>query len=217
MLLMGPPGGGKGTISKKIARDFKFVHVSTGDMLRAQVQRGSTIGNEAKRYMDAGALVPDQLIADMVLQELKAKPSSRILLDGFPRTSDQAEILEKHVKVNMAANLLVPNGEIEKRVSARWVHPASGRMFAYDFNPPRELGKDDETGEPLVQRDDDKPEAVHARLEGYNVQTLPVLEFYRSRGLLVEFSGEDNPDLIKQDRRSDAIYKSLKPLLASKL
>jgi len=217
-LIMGPPGGGKGTISKKLIKDFGFHHVSTGDMLRAQVRAGSELGKAAKQHMDAGGLVPDELIINMVMEEVKGSGKEHLLLDGFPRTAAQADALGNHgIAVGMALNLAVPNEEIVKRISSRWVHPASGRTYAYDYNPPKEEGKDDATGEPLVQRDDDKPEAVRARLKGYDEQTMPLLEYYRSRSVLAEFDGSDNPDLVAKDRRSDAIYKSLKPHVAGKL
>lgn len=215
---MGPPGGGKGTISKKLIKDFGFHHVSTGDMLRAQVRSGSELGKSAKQHMDAGGLVPDELIINMVMDEVKNSGKEHLLLDGFPRTAGQAEALGSHgVAVDMALNLAVPNEEIVKRISSRWVHPGSGRTYAYDYNPPQQEGKDDVTGEALVQRDDDKPEAVRARLQGYDGQTLPLLEYYRARKLLAEFDGSDHPELVAKDRRSDAIYKSLKPHVAAGL
>merc|ERR1719327_2167094 len=195
-LIMGPPGGGKGTLSKKIIRDFDFHHISTGDMLRAQVRAGSDLGKEAKQYMDSGGLVPDKLIIDMVLAEVKQAAAERVLLDGFPRTAAQAETLGANMKVDMALNLAVPNEEIVKRASGRWIHPASGRTYAYDYNPPKVEGKDDETGEALIQRDDDKPEVVRERLKMYDAQTLPLLDFYKSKGILAQFDGSDHPDLV---------------------
>mmetsp|Transcript_34491 Transcript_34491/g.88498 ORF Transcript_34491/g.88498 Transcript_34491/m.88498 type:complete len:245 (+) Transcript_34491:64-798(+) len=215
-LIMGPPGGGKGTLSKKLIKDFNFHHISTGDMLRAQVRAGTELGATAKKYMDSGELVPDQLIVDMVLAETKSANATDILLDGFPRTAEQAEALGRSMSVDMALNLAVPNQEIVKRISSRWVHPASGRTYAYDYNPPKVEGKDDETGEDLVQRDDDKPEAVTARLEGYDKSTRPLLDFYKAKGVLAEFDGSDHPDLVAKDKRSDAIYKSLKPYVDTK-
>merc|ERR1712151_463329 len=139
-------------------------------MLRAQVRRGTELGQQAKKHMDSGALVSDELIIDTVLQEISGLKTDRVLLDGFPRTSLQAETLAKHLEVDAALNLAVPYEEIVKRISSRWVHPASGRTYAYDYNPPKVEGKDDETGEELVQRDDDKPEAVRQRLQGYDDQ-----------------------------------------------
>jgi len=216
-LIMGPPGGGKGTISKKLIKDFGFHHISTGDILRGQVRAGSALGQKAKGYMDAGKLVPDDVIIDMVLNELKAVKAEHWLLDGFPRTSVQAESLGKHLNVDLAVNLAVPNEDIVKRISSRWVHAASGRTYAYDYNPPKVEGVDDETGEPLTQRDDDKPDSVRERLEGYDEQTLPLLSYYKAQDVLTEYDGSDHPELVAQDRRSDAIYKSLKPLMENKI
>lgn len=216
-LIMGPPGGGKGTISKKLVKDFGYHHISTGDMLRAQVRAGTALGQEAKKHMDTGSLVPDGLIVDMVLAEVGGVKTDRILLDGFPRTAVQAQTLGKHMKVDLALNLSVPKEDIVKRISSRWMHAASGRVYAYDYNPPKVEGKDDVTGEPLTQRDDDKPEAVRKRLDDYDQVTSPLLEFYREQGVLKEFDGSDHPDLVAQDKRSDAIYKSVKPLLESML
>eukprot|EP00931_Biecheleriopsis_adriatica_P106094 TRINITY_DN80605_c0_g1_i1.p1 TRINITY_DN80605_c0_g1~~TRINITY_DN80605_c0_g1_i1.p1 ORF type:complete len:267 (+),score=70.02 TRINITY_DN80605_c0_g1_i1:78-803(+) len=216
-LIMGPPGGGKGTISKKLIKDFGFHHISTGDMLRAQVRSGTALGLEAKQHMESGGLVPDDLIIGMVMQEVGDLTTDRVLLDGFPRTRGQAEALAKHKQVEIALNLAVPTEEIVKRISSRWLHPGSGRTYAYDYNPPKVEGKDDQTGEPLIQRDDDKPEAVRARLQGYDDQTLPLLDFYKEQGILAQFDGADQPELLAQDKRSDAIYASLKPYLEQKL
>jgi len=219
-VILGPPGGGKGSISKRLVRDFKFEHISTGDLLRAQVRAGTPLGQEADKHMRVGALVPDTLIVDMLVSEVGdvRDPKRRVLLDGFPRTTGQASVLDtKGLSVDVALSIAVPNEEIVKRLSGRWLHPASGRTYAYDFNPPKVLGKDDETGEDLIQREDDKPEAVRARLEGYDQQAAPLLAFYRERNLLKEFDGNDQPELVAKDRRTDAIYTSLKPFLESVL
>eukprot|EP00930_Biecheleria_cincta_P047382 TRINITY_DN32834_c0_g1_i1.p1 TRINITY_DN32834_c0_g1~~TRINITY_DN32834_c0_g1_i1.p1 ORF type:complete len:242 (+),score=40.49 TRINITY_DN32834_c0_g1_i1:80-805(+) len=213
-VIMGPPGGGKGTISKKLIKDFEFHHISTGDMLRAQVRQGTDLGLQAKKHMDSGGLVPNELIIGMVMSEISGVATSRILLDGFPRTREQAEALNNAKKVELALNLAVPTEDIVKRISSRWIHAASGRTYAYDYNPPKVEGKDDETGEPLVQRDDDKPESVRSRLQLYDDQTLPLLDFYKAEGCLHQFDGSDHPELLAQDKRSDAIYASLKPFMA---
>eukprot|EP00415_Alexandrium_ostenfeldii_P001515 UN1515 len=186
-------------------------------MLRAQVRLGTPLGLKAKAYMDAGGLVPDDLIVDMVLEEVKGTEKEHVLLDGFPRTEAQAESLGRAMKVDVALNLAVPTEEIVKRTSSRWLHTASGRTYAYDYNPPKVEGKDDVTGEPLIQRDDDKPKAVRQRLKGYDDITKPLLTYYKSQGVLAEFDGSDHPDLVAQDKRSDAIYKTLKPHVQSKL
>lgn len=214
---MGPPGGGKGTISKKMIRDFGYKHLSSGDMLRSHVRAGSELGREAKSYMDSGKLVPDDLLIGMILKEIEAAETDRVLLDGFPRTKPQAEALDAKVKIGMALNLQVPTEDIVKRASMRWVHPGSGRVYAYDYNPPKVDGKDDDTGEALIQRDDDKPETVRARLAVYDDETSPLAGHYQAQGVLREFDGSDYPDLVAKDRRSDAIYKSLKPHVETQL
>lgn len=218
-IVMGPPGGGKGTISKKLIKDFGFSHISTGDVLRAEIRGGTALGKEAKSYMDSGGLVPDQLVINMVLGkigEIKAS-GGRVLLDGFPRTVGQAQELDAKFNVDVAMNLAVPTEDIVKRISSRWTHPASGRVYAYDYNPPTKEGLDDETGEPLIQRDDDKADAVRTRLAAYDQQTAPLVGHYEKQGVMHEFDGSDFPDLVKADKRSDAIYKSLKPFLEGKL
>eukprot|EP00928_Gymnodinium_smaydae_P027569 TRINITY_DN21284_c0_g1_i1.p1 TRINITY_DN21284_c0_g1~~TRINITY_DN21284_c0_g1_i1.p1 ORF type:complete len:255 (+),score=56.56 TRINITY_DN21284_c0_g1_i1:104-868(+) len=221
-LIMGPPGGGKGTISKKIVRDLQFTHLSTGDMLRGHVARQTPLGQEAQGHMAAGGLVPDRLIIDMVLEALSAQQpqsteAARVLLDGFPRTVAQAEELDRHLQIAAALNVQVPREEIVRRISGRWVHPASGRVYALDYNPPREAGRDDETGEPLVQREDDKPEAVRKRLEAYDELTAPVLAYYEMKGVAKSFDGSDHPELVAADRRSDAIWASARPWLEKQL
>jgi len=200
-IVMGPPGGGKGTISKKLIKDFGFSHISTGDVLRAEIRDGTELGKEAKSYMDSGGLVPDQLVIDMVLGkigEIKAA-GGRVLLDGFPRTVTQAKELDAKFTVDVAMNLAVPNEDIVKRISSRWTHPASGRVYAYDYNPPKKEGLDDDTGEPLIQRDDDKPEAVRARLKAYDDQTAPLVGHYEAQGVMKQFDGSDFPDLVAAD------------------
>jgi len=213
-VIMGPPGGGKGTISKKIVKDFGYHHVSTGDMLRAHVREGTELGKEAKGFMDSGGLVPDKLIINMLMAKLKeVGTDSRVLLDGFPRTRPQAEALDSASKVDVSLNLQVPHEDIVQRTSDRWVHAASGRVYSYGFQPPKVEGKDDETGEPLMQRDDDKPEACRARLQVYDEMTSPLCKYYQEQGVLAEFSGDNAPELVAKDRRSDAIYLALKPHL----
>jgi adenylate kinase len=170
-LILGKPGGGKGTISKKILKDFsQFHHVSTGDLLRAHVREGTKLGKEAKQYMDEGKLVPDKLMIDLVMEE--ATPSleegKSLLLDGFPRTVVQAEGLEEAVHVDLVINLDIPTDTIVERIADRWIHPASGRVYSYSYKPPKKHGLDDDTGEKLIQRPDDQPAKVRARLDLYD-------------------------------------------------
>jgi|EP01043_Picozoa_sp_COSAG02_P016582 nucleoside-triphosphate--adenylate kinase len=206
-LIMGPPGGGKGTISKKILKEFPFHHLSTGDELRAHVQNSTAVGLEAKEYMDSGALVPDELIIRLVLEEVEKLPTTtNVLLDGFPRTQAQAEALSKEIKVDMVINLDIPQATIVERMSGRWIHMASGRVYAYDYNPPKEEGKDDVTGEALEQREDDKPETVMARLDKYAEMTVPLIEYYdQDSGVLGNFAGTE----------SDVIYPEVRKFLSA--
>ena len=170
MLILGKPGGGKGTISNKILKDFpSFSHFSTGDLLRKHVRDKTSIGREAKKHMDRGGLVPDELIIDLVLDEAdkEAEKGNNLLLDGFPRTMEQAKALAESADVDIVVDLNIPNDTIVGRIAERYVHPGSGRVYNLSYNPPRVPGLDDETGEELVQRDDDKPETVRRRLEAY--------------------------------------------------
>jgi len=195
MLILGKPGGGKGTISKKILKDFPtFKHFSTGDMLRQHVREKTDIGIEAKKHMDSGSLVPDEVIINLVLSEAEkeSENGNSLLLDGFPRTMEQAKALGESVNVDHVVDLNVPNDTIVERIADRWIHPASGRVYNYSYNPPRIHGKDDETGEDLVQRDDDKPETVRKRLEAYESVTAPLVEYYKEQGVLQTFSGTES-------------------------
>ena len=158
-------------------RDFpQFHHVSTGDLLRAHVRDGTKLGQEAKQFMEEGKLVPDKLMIDLVMEE--ATPSleegKSLLLDGFPRTVVQAEGLEEIVHVDLVINLDIPTDTIVERVADRWIHPASGRVYSYSYKPPKVHGLDDKTGEKLVQRPDDEPETVRARLELYDEVRPPL-------------------------------------------
>jgi len=210
---MGKPGGGKGTLSKRLVTDFGFVHLSSGDMLRSHLSEGTDLGKEAEKYMNAGDLVPSSIMTQMVVDVVDntLESSDKVLLDGFPRTLSQAQALEDHINIDFVFDLKVPNEEIVKRLSDRWFHLPSGRVYSYAFNPPKVEGKDDVTGEPLSRRKDDEPESIYHRLEIYEEKTAPVISHYEDR--IQHFTGEDYPELLKEDRRSDAIYNSLKPFL----
>jgi len=180
LILLGPPGAGKGTQAKFICDRFGIPQISTGDMLRAEIKAGSALGKEAKKVMDAGHLVSDQLIVEMVKKRLK-KPDCKAgyLFDGFPRTIPQAEAMEQAgVAVDYVLEIDVPDEEIIARLSGRRVHPASGRSYHVRFHPPKVAGQDDVTGEPLIQRDDDREETVKKRLEVYRAQTRPLVDYY---------------------------------------
>lgn len=191
-LIIGAPGSGKGTISNWIVRDFGLTHVSSGDLLRAHLRDGTPLGQEAKSYIEKGDLVPDSVMVGLVSSELKKLDAQPWLLDGFPRTQPQAEALQAETPVNVVVNLEVPFETIIDRIKDRWIHPGSGRVYNLIFNPPKVAGIDDETGEPLVQRDDDKPESVRNRLEVFKASTAPVLDFYREQGILADFQGTES-------------------------
>ncbi|XP_053151922.1 GTP:AMP phosphotransferase AK3, mitochondrial isoform X2 [Hemicordylus capensis] len=151
----------------------------------------SETGILAKSYIDQGRLIPDDIMTQLMLSELKKVEQFHLLLDGFPRTVPQAEALDKACPIDMVIDLDVPFETIRQRLTARWIHPASGRVYNLEFNPPKVPGTDDITGEPLFQRDDDKPETVMKRLNSYEAETKPVLEYYRQKGVLKSFSGTE--------------------------
>lgn len=201
-LILGKPGGGKGTISKKILSDFpEFRHLSTGDVLRRHVREETKIGKEAKTFMDSGKLVPDDLIIRLVVEDATdaIKDGHSLLLDGFPRTLPQAQALHEVIDVDLVT--------IVERISDRWIHPASGRIYSYSYKRPRVKGKDDITGEDLIQREDDKPECVRKRLESYSSTTEPLVEYYKNVSTLKTFKGT----------MSDVIYVDVKQWLDDKL
>jgi adenylate kinase len=182
LILLGPPGAGKGTQANFIREKFAIPQISTGDMLRAAVKAGTPLGVAAKKVMDSGQLVSDDIIIGLVQERLKAPDCARgYLFDGFPRTIPQAEALKKAgVAIDYVLEIDVPDDEIIGRMSGRRVHPASGRTYHVKFNPPKVEGKDDATGEPLILRDDDREETVKKRLEVYRAQTRPLVDYYGS-------------------------------------
>jgi adenylate kinase len=180
LILLGPPGAGKGTQAQFIREKFAIPQISTGDMLRAAVKAGTPLGVAAKKVMDAGQLVSDDIIIGLVKERLKEPDCSKgYLFDGFPRTIPQAEAMKAaNVALDYVLEIDVPDEEIITRMSGRRVHPASGRTYHVKFNPPKAEGRDDVTGEPLVQRDDDKEATVRNRLEVYRKQTRPLVDYY---------------------------------------
>ena len=180
LILLGPPGAGKGTQAAFICQKFGIPQISTGDMLRAAVKAGTPLGLQAKAVMDAGALVSDDLIINLVRERI-AQPdcANGFLFDGFPRTIPQADAMKAAgVKLDYVLEIDVPFDAIIERMSGRRSHPASGRTYHVKFNPPKVDGKDDQTGEPLIQRDDDKEDTVKKRLEVYSAQTRPLVDYY---------------------------------------
>jgi adenylate kinase len=196
LILLGGPGAGKGTQANFIKENYQIPQISTGDMLRAALKEGTELGLKAKEYMDAGKLVPDDVIIGLVKERIKAPDCEKgFLFDGFPRTIPQADALkEAGVPVEAVVDINVPDGEIIKRMGGRRVHLASGRTYHIIFNPPKEEGKDDVSGEPLIQRDDDQEETVRKRLDVYHAQTEPLIDYYKDW----EKSGEsDAPKYIR--------------------
>ena len=180
LILLGPPGAGKGTQAAFITEHFGIPQISTGDMLRAAVKAGTPLGVAAKKIMDSGGLVSDDIIIGLVKDRLQ-QPDCRsgYLFDGFPRTIPQADALKQaNVGLDFVVEIAVPEEDIIERMSGRRVHPASGRSYHVRFNPPKVAEKDDLTGEPLVQRDDDKEQTVRHRLQVYRDQTRPLVDYY---------------------------------------
>jgi adenylate kinase len=180
IILLGPPGAGKGTQAAFITERFRIPQISTGDMLRAAVKAGTPIGLAAKKVMDAGQLVSDEIIVVLVKERLQRPDcAGGYLFDGFPRTIPQAESLRAAgIAVDVVLEIAVPDADIIERMSGRRVHLASGRTYHVKFNPPRVAGRDDATGEPLIQRDDDREEVVRERLGVYHAQTSRLIEYY---------------------------------------
>ena len=181
LILLGPPGAGKGTQAAAIREKFGIPQISTGDMLRAARAAKTPLGIEAGRTMDAGQLVSDAIIIGLVLERLAQRDcAAGYLFDGFPRTIPQAEAMKAaQVRIDYVVEIDVPDAEVIARMSGRRVHPPSGRSYHVRFNPPKVEGRDDLTGEPLVQREDDREETVKKRLEVYRAQTRPVVDYYR--------------------------------------
>jgi adenylate kinase len=198
IILMGPPGAGKGTQAKLMQERTGMTHISSGDLLRAAVASRTELGLAAKQFMDRGELVPDRLVIGMIDHRLQAtgtRPS--FMLDGFPRTVDQAEALEQmlgeqHVPLDHVVSLAVPRDELVRRLSGRRTCRQCGAMFHVAFDPPRQENICDRCGGALYQREDDREETIHARLDVYDRSTAPLAAFYRSRGLLREIEGTGN-------------------------
>ena len=182
ILLLGLPGAGKGTQAQFLIERYKIPQISTGDMLREAIKAGSKLGLEAKSFMDRGALVPDPVVIGLVQERIKAADcAGGFIMDGFPRTLAQAGALrEAGDDLTVVVEIDVPDSEILRRMSGRRVHPPSGRSYHVEFNPPKVAGRDDITGEPLVQRSDDNEDTVNKRIATYHEQTRPLVDYYKS-------------------------------------
>ncbi|OGM41975.1 putative adenylate kinase [Aspergillus bombycis] len=190
MVLMGPPGAGKGTQAPALKDKYCVCHLATGDMLRSQVAKKTELGKEAKKIMDQGGLVSDEIMVNMIKSELDNNTECKngFILDGFPRTVAQAERLDdmlaaRQQKLQHAVELQIDDALLVARITGRLVHPASGRSYHKVFNPPKEEMKDDITGEPLIQRSDDNAETLKKRLGTYHAQTAPVVDYYKKTGI----------------------------------
>jgi adenylate kinase len=198
LILLGPPGAGKGTQAQFICETFDIPQISTGDMLRAAVKAGTELGKQAKAVMDSGNLVSDDIIIGLVKERIAQDDCKNgFLFDGFPRTKAQAEaIRDEGIALDAVVEIGVPDDEIVKRMSGRRVHPSSGRTYHVVFNPPKQEGQDDVTGEPLIQREDDREETVRERLKVYHDQTQVLTDFY---GQMAERGESDAPTYIRVD------------------
>ncbi len=195
IIMLGAPGAGKGTQAKQIAEKYKIPHVSTGDIFRANIKNGTELGKEAKKYMDAGALVPDELTVRILLDRVAQEDCKNgYVLDGFPRTIPQAEVLDEELgklneSIDHAINVDVPDEAIVKRMSGRRACPSCGATYHIVSIPPKKEGICDACGGELILRDDDKPETVQKRLDVYHEQTQPLEDFYREKGVLKNVNG----------------------------
>jgi adenylate kinase len=199
LILLGPPGAGKGTQAERLQEDFHLPYVATGDILREAVREGTELGGKAKEYMDAGDLVPDDLVIAVVLERIASDEArDGFLLDGFPRNREQGEALDGAIdrlgrRLTAALLVEVPDEEVVRRLSGRRVSVKSGRVYHVEFDPPKHEGRCDVDGSRLVQRDDDKPETVRHRLAVYHENTKPLIAYYERQGILRRFDGGRPP------------------------
>jgi len=207
LIFLGPPGAGKGTIAVKTKDYFQIPHISTGDLFRSHIQNETEIGTQVKNILASGDLVPDELTIEIVRRRLSENDTADgYILDGFPRTIAQAEALETFSEIEAVLNFELSNESIIKRLSGRRIAKKSGRVYHIEYNRPKTAGICDESGEPLIQRPDDKPEAIRNRLDVYEKQTAPLIEYYRNKDLLIAVDAEAVPD---------GVFKQVKEVLSS--
>ncbi len=208
LILLGPPGAGKGTQAERLREDFRLPFISTGEELRANVRAGTELGSQAKRYMDAGELVPDELILAMAAERLDQEDArDGFILDGFPRTLEQARALDQQLaragrRITAALLVDVPDAEVVRRLSGRRVCVKAGHNYHVENDPPKREGICDQDGSRLIQRDDDKPEVVRRRLAVYHEQTEPLIKYYDERGLLRRIDGTRSPSEVHDHIRA---------------
>ena len=202
IILLGPPGSGKGTQAQNITSEYGYIQLSTGDMLRAASSSGSKIGLELKAVIDGGNLVSDEIVVGIVEERIFQNDCAvGYMLDGFPRNKEQAKILDamlagQNQKIDIVLRLLLKDEVVVRRIAGRRFHVESGRSYHVEYNPPEIPGKDDFTGEPLIQRADDNEEIVQSRLDIYHEQTEPLVKYYEEKGVLVSIDGLGTPDEI---------------------
>ena len=197
MVFLGPPGAGKGTIATQAKVFYSIPHISTGDLFRAEQEKGTELGNKVKAIIASGNLVPDEITIEVVKQRLSQDDTKNgFILDGFPRTIAQADALANIVNIDAVVNFVVDKDAVVKRISGRRFCKSTGRTYHVIYNPPKVEGIDDETGEPLYQREDDKPEKVKTRLEVYDASTAPRIEYYKAKGTLVDVDASPAPEVV---------------------
>jgi adenylate kinase len=208
LILFGPPGAGKGTQAERLLNDFQLPFISTGEMLRANVKEGTELGTEAQQYMDAGELVPDDVIVAMAAERLQRDDAQDgFILDGFPRTIEQAQALDKQLselgrRITAAVLIDVPDEEVIHRLSGRRVCVKGGHNYHVEFDPPKREGICDQDGSRLIQRDDDKPDVISNRLRVYHDQTEPLIDFYDKHGLMRRIDGRRSPTEVNDHIRA---------------
>lgn len=197
VILLGCPGAGKGTQAKSITEKYHIPHISTGEILRAAIQQNSDLGRSVKAIVDSGQLVPDEVVTELVRERIKQPDCvNGFLLDGYPRNVAQARTLETLTPIDYVIDIDVPEEEIVSRLSGRRIHPGSGRTYHLVFNPPKLPGKDDVTGEPLIQRPDDSEDTIRKRLAVYHEQTSPLRDYYQQHKVT---SGKSSPQYVRID------------------
>lgn len=200
IIMLGAPGAGKGTQAAVLSEHFGIPTISTGNMIREALKNGTEMGLKAKSFMDEGKLVPDEVVIGIVKERLSEDDCKKgFILDGFPRTIAQADALKEMTELDGVINFVLSEEEIIKRLSGRRICKSTGRTYHIIFNPPRVEGKDDETGEDLIQRDDDKPEAIKHRLDVYKESTEPLIAYYRDKGLVLDLMCTNDPEETNQN------------------